>query len=122
MSSGIDEVVKEESDGKRTSSFYDTFPDIQSLDKLYLVQQCSTKTGDFNVYELAKFIDDQFYSLADAKKDPNDPFVCSVASFCLGFRRWGARFESNSQHPYFKGHGEQDVVQNREKFVEHYLR
>ena len=86
MSSDFDEFVKEGRDGKCTSSFYDTFPDIESLDKLYSVQRCSAKVADFNIYELAKFIDDQVYLLTDTKKDPHDPLVLSVASCHLDLR------------------------------------
>ncbi|CAF0984011.1 unnamed protein product [Rotaria sordida] len=39
LSSDFDEFVKEGRGGKRTSSFYDTFPDIESLAKLYSVQR-----------------------------------------------------------------------------------
>ncbi|CAF1555869.1 unnamed protein product, partial [Rotaria sp. Silwood1] len=32
-----------------------------------------------------------------------------------------ARFESNSQRPYFEGHERSDVVQHRKNFVQYFL-
>ena len=87
MSNDFDEFVKEGRGGKRTSSFYDAFSDIDSLAKLYSVQQCSAKAADFNIYGLAQFIDDQFYCLTDTTKDPDDPLVRSVAPCRLDLRR-----------------------------------
>ncbi|CAF4222987.1 unnamed protein product, partial [Rotaria sordida] len=98
--------------GKRTSSFYDIFPDIESLAKAYSVRRCTAKAADFDAFELSKFIDDQFYILTRIKKNVNDPLIRSVESCRLGLRRWGARFESNSQRPYFEGHERPDVVQH----------
>jgi hypothetical protein len=118
----FDDFIKEERGGKQTSSFYDIFPDIELLAKSYSVQRCAVKAADFNVLELAKFIDDQFYLLTQTKKDPNDPLVRSVASCRLDLRRWGACFESNSQRPYFEGHERQDVIQHRSTFVQHYVK
>ncbi|CAF4225149.1 unnamed protein product [Rotaria magnacalcarata] len=48
-------------------------------------------------------------------------FVCEVKSCRLDLRRWGARFESNSQRPYFEGHERQDVVQHRTTFLQYFL-
>ncbi|CAF2538500.1 unnamed protein product [Rotaria sp. Silwood2] len=93
------ELVKRHS-GKHASSCYDAFPELELL---------------------AKFIDDQFYLLTNTENDSNDSFVRSVASCHLNFRRCGARYESNSQRSYFEGHERQDVVQHREKFVQHYI-
>ena len=79
------------------------------------------KAADFDAFELAKFIDKQFYKLTGIKKDPNNSLIRSVRSCRLDLRRWGARFESNSQRPYFEGHERQDVVQDRTKFLQHFL-
>ena len=117
MFSDFDEFVKEGSGEKLISSFYDTFLDIEPFVKLCPVQRCSAKADDFNIYKLAKLIDDQFYVLTDSRRDQNDPLIRPVGSCHLDFRRRGAFFESNSQRSYFEGHERQDVVQHREKFV-----
>jgi hypothetical protein len=65
---------------------------------------CAAKAAYFDAFELATFIDNQFYSLTGIKKDPEDALIRSVQSYRLDLRRWGARFDSNSQRPYFEGH------------------
>ncbi|CAF1349103.1 unnamed protein product [Rotaria sordida] len=50
--------------------------------KNYSVQRCTAKAADFDAFELAKFIDEQFYMITDIKKDPNNSLIRSVQS-CL---------------------------------------
>ena len=80
------------------------FPDIELSAKNYSVQRCAAKAADFDAFELAKFIDEQFYMLSCIKKELNDSLIRSVKYCRLDLRRWGARFEFNSQRPYFEGH------------------
>ncbi|CAF4718687.1 unnamed protein product, partial [Rotaria sp. Silwood2] len=61
--------------GKHIPSFYDVFPDIELSAKNYSVQRCAAKAADFDAFELAKFIDEQFYMITDIKKDPNDSLI-----------------------------------------------
>jgi hypothetical protein len=53
--------------------------------------------------------------------DPDSPFIRSVASCRLDLRRWGAKFNPNSQRPYFEGHERMDVVEHRREFIKHFL-
>ncbi|CAF4994978.1 unnamed protein product [Rotaria sp. Silwood1] len=121
LSGSFDKFINEGRGGKHISSFYDVFPDIELLAKNYSVQRCAAKAADFDAFELAKFIDEQFYMLTSIKKDSNDSLIRSVKSCRLDLRRWGARFESNSQRPYFEGHKRQDVVQHLTTFLQHFL-
>ena len=104
-----------------TSSFCDIFPDIDLSAKSYCIRRCAAKAAEFDAFELAKFIDKQFYKLTSIKKDPEDSLIRSVKSCRLDLRRWGAHFESNSQRPFFESHERQDVVQHRAKFLQHFL-
>jgi hypothetical protein len=113
LSGDFDEFISEGRGGKHIPSFYDVFPDIELLAKGYSLERCAAKAADFDAFELAKFINEQFYILNDIQKDPDDPLIRSVKSCRLDLRRWGARFESNSKRPYFEGHERQDVVQHR---------
>ena len=70
-----------------TSSFYDVFPDIDLSAKSYSIRRCAAKAADFDAFELAKFIDEQFYKLTNIKKDPNDSLVRSVKPCRLDLRR-----------------------------------
>ncbi|CAF1307493.1 unnamed protein product, partial [Didymodactylos carnosus] len=121
LSGSFDEFISEGRGGKHIPSFYDVFPDIELSAKTYSIQRCAAKAADFDVSELAKFIDEQFYTITDVKKDPNDSLIRSMQSCRIDLRRWGARFESNSQRPYFEGHERQDVVQHRTEFLQHFL-
>jgi hypothetical protein len=121
LSGSFNEFVGEGRGGKHIPSFYDVFPDIELSAKNYSVQRCAAKAADFDAFELAKFIDEQFYMLTGIKKNPDDSPIRSVKSCRLDLRRWGARFESNSQRPYFEGHERQDVVQHRTQFLQHFL-
>ncbi|CAF2697625.1 unnamed protein product [Rotaria sp. Silwood2] len=78
------------------------FPDIEASAKNYSVQRCAAKAADFDTFELAKFIDEQFFMLTIIKKDADDSLIRSVKSCRIDLRRWGACFDSNSQRPYFK--------------------
>jgi hypothetical protein len=53
--------------------------------------------------------------------DPDSPLIRSVASCRLDLRRWGAKFNPNSQRPYFEGHERMDVVEHRREFIKHFL-
>ena len=107
--------------GKHGNYFYDVFPDLECEGKTFAIERCSKKTADFNAAELAKFIDHRFYELSNREKPPQSGFVRSVESCRLDLRRWGGRFKENSQRPYFEGHDRPDVVEHREKFVNHFI-
>ncbi|CAF1532325.1 unnamed protein product, partial [Rotaria sp. Silwood1] len=121
LSGSLENFLAEGRGGKHIPSFYDVFPDIELSAKNYSVQRCAAKAADFDAFELAKFIDEQFYMITDIKKDPNDSLIRTVQSCRLDLRRWGARFDSNSQRPYFEGQERPDVVQHRTEFLQHFI-
>ena len=61
------------------------------------------KTSEFKAVDLCNFIDAKFYEVTGLKKNINDPYVRSERSCRLDLRRWGAKFEKNTQRPYFEG-------------------
>ena len=65
----FDELIMEGRGGKHVSSFYDVFSDIEA-------------------FELARFIDDEFYRLTGIKKGSNDGLIRSVESCRLDLRKW----------------------------------
>ena len=89
--------------GKVSGSFYDTFPDIENEAKLFATNECQKKTSEFKAVDLCNFIDAKFYEVTGLKKNINDPYVRSERSCRLDLRRWGAKFEKNTQRPYFEG-------------------
>ncbi|CAF1569727.1 unnamed protein product [Didymodactylos carnosus] len=74
LSGSFNAFISEGRGGKQIPSFYDVFPDIESSAKNYSVQRCAAKAADFDAFELAKFIDEQFYTLTGIKKDFDDSF------------------------------------------------
>ena len=116
----FDDFCQENRGGKRASAFYDVFPEIELQGKVYAVNECRKKSADFSAIHLAEFIDGAFYQLSDTVKTTAS-LVRSIPSCRLDLRRWGARFDSNSQRPYFEGHDRPDVIADREKFIRHFL-
>ncbi|CAF4639335.1 unnamed protein product [Rotaria sp. Silwood2] len=86
--------------GKHIDSFYDMFPEIETDAKAFVVEACSRKSADLKVSDLAQFID---------------------TNCRLDLRRWGAKFEANSQRPYFEGHERDDVVKHRNQFINYFI-
>lgn len=107
--------------GKQTDSFYDMFPDIEADAKAFVIQACSQKSGEFKALDLAQFIDKTYYELTGIKKQSGDDLIRSERSCRLDLRRWGAKFEANSQRPYFEGHERDDVVKHRNEFINYFL-
>jgi hypothetical protein len=107
--------------GKQTDSFYDTFPDIEGDAKAFVVHACSQKSADFKAMDLAQFIDEKYYEVTGIIKQSGDDLIRSESSCRLDLRRWGAKFEANSQRPYFEGHERDDVVKHRTEFINYFL-
>jgi hypothetical protein len=107
-------------DGNNCGSFYDMFPEIETEAKVFAFESCSHKSADFTALDLANFIDTKFYEISQTAK-VTDVLVRSVESCRLDLRRWGAKFQPNSQRPYFEGHERPDVVAHRQEFVSYFL-
>jgi hypothetical protein len=107
--------------GKQTDSFYDTFPEIEADAKAFVVEGCSKKSGEFKALDLAQFIDKKYYELTGIKKQLRDDLMRSKRSCRLDLRRWGAKFEANSQRPYFDEHERDDVVKHCNEFIGYFL-
>lgn len=106
--------------GKRGYSFYDVYPEIEIDAKLFVADACSKKSGNFTSIDLARHIDKLYYKVTNTTKDQNE-LIRSERMCRLDLRRWGYRFDHNTQRPYFKGHDRPDVLAYREKFLEYFL-
>ncbi|CAF1448968.1 unnamed protein product [Didymodactylos carnosus] len=118
---GYEEFSTDLRGGKHTDSFYDMFPDIEPDEKAFVIQACSQKSGEFKALDLAQFIDDTYYELTGIKKQNGDDLIRSERSCRLDVRTWAAKFEANSQRPYFERHKIDDVVTHRKEFINHFL-
>ena len=108
------------SGGKHCGSFYDMLPELETEAKAFAFRSCSQKSADFTTLELASFIDTKFYEIRQTIK-ATDALVRSIESCRLDLRRWGAKFQPNSQRPYFEGHEGPDVIAHRQEFVSYFL-
>ncbi|CAF4500820.1 unnamed protein product, partial [Didymodactylos carnosus] len=106
--------------GKKTDSFYDTYPDIEIEARAFAIQGCSQKSSHFTATHLARFIDEKFCEITQSKKT-EEGLIRSVESCRLDLRKWGANFQANSQRPYFEGHERQDVVAHRTDFISYFI-
>jgi hypothetical protein len=107
--------------GKQTDSFYDTFPEIEADARAFVIEKCSQKSADFKALDLAQFVDEKYYELTGTKRQAGDDLIRSERSCRLDLRRWGAKFEANSQRPYFEGHERDDVLKHRKEFIDYFL-
>ncbi|CAF4598826.1 unnamed protein product, partial [Rotaria socialis] len=119
MNGNFDEFLIDGRGGKRGDSFYDVYPELEVDAKAFAVLQCEQKAPSFTVYDLAQFIDKEYYEVNKINK-VNSDLVRSVGSCRLDLRNWNARFENNTNRPYFEGHERSDVIAHREQFI-HYL-
>ncbi|CAF4434152.1 unnamed protein product, partial [Didymodactylos carnosus] len=116
----FDEFVADGRGGKRGDSFYDVYPDLEAEARAFAVLQCEQKAASFTAIDLAQFVDKRYYEINDFRKTNSD-LVRSVESCRLDLRRWGGRFEANSNRPYFEGHDRPDVVAHRHQFIDYFL-
>lgn len=120
LTKDIDDFCADGRGGKQIASFYDLYPELEELARLFTIEGCSRKDCSFTVKELADYIDDQYYILTEERKG-NQPLVRSVQSLRLDFRRWGIHYSANKIRPYWIGHERDDVVEHREQVVNYFL-
>ena len=121
LSGDFEAIVDDGRGGKHSDSFYDTFLELEAEAKSFVIGACSRKSADFNAAELAKFIDAKYYELTQTAK-VNVELIRSEQSCRLDLRRWGAKFDTNNQRPYFEGYERADVVAHREQFISYFLK
>ena len=59
----LEEFLQDNRGGKHEESFYDTYPELENLAKLYALNGCKRKIASFTCSELASYIDDEYYKL-----------------------------------------------------------
>jgi hypothetical protein len=88
--------------GKRTDSFYDTFPDIKADARTFVVRACSRKSAEFKIMDLAHFIDAKYYELTGLKKQNSNELIKSESSCRLNLRRWELNLKQTRNVHIFK--------------------
>lgn len=115
-------ILRDKRGNYKRIKFYDNFPDLEKEAKAYAVFRANEKNSSFTVNELASFVNRRFRELNEdliqnMQLEP-DQLVRSEESCRIDLLKWGARFEKNSNRPYFEGHEREDVVNARKQFLD----
>ncbi|CAF4003777.1 unnamed protein product, partial [Rotaria sordida] len=60
ISEDLDSFCGDNRGGKRTTEFYDVYPEIELAAKSYSIERCANKSADFTALDLAIFIDQNY--------------------------------------------------------------
>ena len=74
-------------EGKRVEDFYEEFPELELEAKLFGIERCRNKSADFTAWNLANFVDQNYYETTNRTKDKNANSVRSIQSCRLDLRR-----------------------------------
>ena len=107
-------------DSKHNDGFYSLFRGLKIEAQGFVIKSGSKKSADFSAVDMATYLDKRFYELTQTSKI-SDTLVRSFESCRLDLRRWGGRFQLNSQRPYFERHERHDVVKHCQKFISHFF-
>ena len=59
----LDEFFEDNRGGKHGVSFFDIYPELENMAKLYALESCKRKSASFNALELAQYLNKQYYEL-----------------------------------------------------------
>ena len=65
LNSELDQFLEDGRGGQREPSFYDVFPKLENIAKLYALEACQMKSASFTSLELAQYLDKQYYDLTE---------------------------------------------------------
>lgn len=117
-------ILRDNRGTHKRNNFYELFPDIEKQAQLYALENASKKDSSFTVDSLAQHISKIFkiqYNELYETLVNKDGLIRSNESCRVDLLRWGAKWDSNKNRPYFEGHEREDVVLSRIKFTEHFL-
>ena len=57
----LDEFFEDNRGGKHGLSFFDIYPELENVAKLYVLEFCERKSTSFNAVELAQYLNRQYY-------------------------------------------------------------
>lgn len=107
--------------GKHEDSFYDVFPYIKIEAKSFVAQETAKTKCSFRISELAKFISKLYYE-EELGEEYNDGFYVRSETSCrVDLERWGYNYDNNKKKAYFLGHEREDVIEQREEFINYFI-
>lgn len=117
-------VLKDKRGQRQYNNFYDSYPELEEIVKLFVLDGLKQKNCSFDCGQLAKFVDKEFRSIyaTDVKLQnfPDNQLVRSVESCRVDLLRWGAVWDKNKSRPYFEGHERDDNIQHRMEFCQRF--
>ena len=116
---GVKTILVDNRGKYERSDFYEMFPEILTAAKMFSLDNATKKCSAFTVSSLAKFITDKFVELTGEVLQKNE-LVRSCYSCNVDLIKWGAKWDSNKNRPYFEGHEREDVVAARKLFLMHF--
>ncbi len=82
------EGLEKQSGGYRFSNFYEDFPEIEILAKVFVSQKSQTKSCSFKVLDSCEYIDKMFYEISNTVKE-TEFFVRSETAVREDIKNWG---------------------------------
>jgi len=114
-------ILRDERGSYKRIPFYENFPEILNEAKSYALIEMCRKECTFDAMSLAIFLDKRFRELYPEIEIEPESLVRSVESCRVDLLKWGAKYDSNKNRPYFEGHEREDVLLARQKFIEHLI-
>jgi hypothetical protein len=137
-------ILRETRGSYKRSDFYDVYPQLKIEAQAFAMEKAKQKKSSFNVRELADFINNRFIELYGPHSDDICELIRSESSCRIDLLKWGAKYEKNSNRPYFEGkylnfknskslfsnlisclsfsgHEREDVVSARVELLDHFL-
>ena len=116
-------VLRDNRGNYKRVGFYETFPRLELEAKAFAVSGAFSKDSSINTREIDKFVDKRFREFY--REEFGEDYLCeelvrSEESCRVDLLKWGARWDKNSNLPYFEGHERADVVAKREEYVAHF--
>ncbi|RNA03539.1 hypothetical protein BpHYR1_006494 [Brachionus plicatilis] len=96
-------------------------PEMEKEARTFCLSQASLKQCVFNVQSLANFIDRRFRELYPEVEIDQDELVRSEECCRADLLKWEAKYDSNTNRPYFEGHEREDVLKYRKEFITYLL-
>lgn len=109
-------ILKDDRGKYERVEFYDIFPEIEKEAKSFAIQNACKKEATFCVKNLANFVTRQYEEASGDKLGEGD-VIRSESSCRVDLIKWGAKWDSNKNRPYFEGHERPDVVEAKEKYI-----
>ncbi|CAF1597815.1 unnamed protein product [Adineta ricciae] len=97
----LEEFLQDNRGGKDEESFYDTYPELENLAKLYALNGCKRKSASFTCSELASYVDDEYYKLTGETKTTKE-LIRPERGCCRDMNRWGCKFDKIHDESCFR--------------------